>query len=235
MGLHYMRTAIIAAMDEEIHYLKKHIQKHEAYEFQGYEYHIGEMYGKKIVLAKSGIGKVNAALSTTLLLEHFKVKEIINTGSAGAIDTAFSVGDIIIADSCVYHDVDVTAFGYEYGQVPKMPETFICNGESILVLDEIMKDLQFKHLIGMIATGDTFMNNRQKILDLYEKLPNIVAVDMEAAAITQVCYQYNKPFIVIRSISDIVGSDSPVSFKEYIDVAAKNSTQVILKYLEEQD
>ncbi|GBU10514.1 5'-methylthioadenosine nucleosidase [Erysipelotrichaceae bacterium] len=227
-----MRTAIIAAMDEEIHYLKSHIEKHECYEFQKYEYHIGEINGKKIVLAKSGIGKVNAALSTALLLEHFKVKEVINIGSAGAIDSSFTVGDIIIGEDALYHDVDVRAFGYEYGQVPAMPLKYVCSPDMVEQFKKISKKFEFRAITGTIATGDSFMNNRDAILDLYKLLPPpIVAVDMEAAAITQVCFQYDIPFIVVRSISDIVGKNSPISFKEYIDLAAKNSAKMILSYL----
>ena len=226
-----MRTAIIAAMDEEVQFLIAYIDKHEKYEFQGYEYHIGEIAGEQIVLCKSGIGKVNAALSTTLLLEHFKVDTVINTGSAGALKPYFNVGDVLIADRCIYHDVDATAFGYKYGQVPQMPEYYICDDALVEAFSKIFTAFSYKHYIGTIATGDSFMTDVQKFKELEEQLPNVLAVDMEATAITQVCTQYRKPFIIVRSISDIVSKDSGIAFNEFIALAAKNSTEVIKAFL----
>ncbi|MGL5042860.1 MAG: 5'-methylthioadenosine/adenosylhomocysteine nucleosidase [Culicoidibacterales bacterium] len=227
-----MRIAIIAAMDEEILHLKKSIDKYEMYEFQGFEYHIGEISNHKIVLVKSGIGKVNAALSTALLLEHFKVTEVINTGSSGAIDLSFSVGDIVIANKCIYHDVDATAFGYAYGQVPNMPKHYTCDQSLVATFTKIMTSFELNYIVGTIATGDSFISDRNIILSLCDKIPNIAAVEMEAAAVMQVCYQYDIPTIVVRSISDIVGKNSNVTFTEYIDLASKNSTNIILHYLE---
>ena len=226
-----MRTAIIAAMEEEVIYLKQHISNYDMYEFQGYKYHIGEINDVPVVLAQSGIGKVNAALSTTILLEHFKVSKIINTGTAGAIKDEFKIGDIIIGDNCVFHDVDATCFGYKYGQVPQMPESFASDPAMIKVFSQIMTELSFDHLTGTIGTGDKFMTSIDECRSLLEKLPDIVAVDMEATAITQVCYQYQVPFVVVRSISDIVGQDNDIAFTKYVGIAAKNSTEVIINFL----
>lgn len=229
-----MRTAIIAAMEEEVKYLVEHIDKYEIYEFQGYEYHIGEIEEKKVVVCRSGIGKVNAALSTALLLEHFNVKHVINTGSAGAIDQNFSVGDIILADKCLYHDVDAVAFGYKYGQVPGMPEYYKSSEEMLRDFELILKDFQFKYFVGTIATGDSFMTEAAKFHELADKLGVVLAVDMEATAITQVCNQYQIPYIIVRSISDVVNKASNIDFDAYIDLAARNSTEVIISYLNKQ-
>lgn len=226
-----MRTAIIAAMEEEIQYLRQHITNYEMYEFQGYEYHIGEINNHKVVVARSGIGKVNAALSTSLLLDHFKVTEVINTGSAGAIDSKFNVGDIILAKDCVFHDVDATHFDYAYGQVPKMPARYDSNVDLLEDFQKILNNMNIPAIIGTIGTGDSFITDKVKFNQILELIPDISAVEMEAAAITQVCYQYQVPFIVVRSISDIVGANSNMEFYEYLDMAVKNSTEVIVQYL----
>lgn len=226
-----MRIAIIAAMEEEVHYLKQHITNHEVYTFQGYVYHIGEINHHKVVLAQSGIGKVNAALSLALLLEHFKVQAVINTGTAGAIDQNFSVGDIVIAPQVVYHDVDACAFGYKYGQIPQMPATYECNEIMFQKFLTILHSLGYPYHVGVIATGDQFINDPIKFAAVLDKIPEIKAVDMEAAALTQVCHQYQIPCIVVRAISDVVSKTSHISFQTYIDIAAKNFSNVILAYL----
>lgn len=226
-----MRIAIIAAMEEEIKFLKEHIEQHEIYEFQGYEYHIGIIHNQRIVVVQSGIGKVNAALSTALLLEHFKVKKVINTGSAGGIRDGLNIGDIIVAEKTIYHDVDVTAFGYTYGQIPKMPQFYLSDQELVDRFMRISHEFQYPTVKGTIATGDQFMSDTTKLMNLKKYLGDIEAVDMEAAAITQVCYQYRIPFVIVRSISDLVQDSSNIDFNEFIHLAAKCSTDIIIKYL----
>jgi len=229
-----MRTAIIAAMEEEVKYLKEHIHNYEMYEFQGYQYHIGDIEGKKIVVVQSGIGKVNAALSTALLLEHFSVKEVINTGSAGGMSPELNIGDIIIGDECIHHDVDVTAFGYDFGQLPHMPKSFYSDKSLISIFSSIMKRFDFSHSVGMIATGDKFITSFDQMVKISKVFPNIKAAEMEAAAIAQVCYQYQIPVIIVRSISDVIGKNSGELFDKYIDTAAKNSTAVIVEFLKQK-
>jgi len=233
-----MRVAIIAAMEEEVHYLRQQINNYESYDFQGYTYHIGDIMEQSVVVVQSGIGKVNAAMSTVLLLEHFSVSEVINTGSAGGIDTTLNIGDVIIGNDTVYHDVDATAFGYVYGQVPKMPQTFPADDKATLdAFIEVMDTLAFDYRVGLIASGDSFVTDSKQIKNIRVQYPNLLAVDMEATAIAQVCYQYMIPVVVVRSISDIVDSatqNSSEVFKKYIDTAAKHSTEVIVSFLKKR-
>jgi len=230
-----MRIAIIAAMEAEVQYLRKHINNHEVYDFQGYTYHIGDIKGQKIVLVQSGIGKVNAAMSTVLLLEHFSVSEIINTGSAGGVGSDLSIGDVIVADEAVYNDVDVTTFGYDYGQVPKMPASFSTDETTVREFIKAMEKSNFSYVVGMIASGDQFVSDMSQLQHVLRTYPTLQAVDMEATAIAQVCYQYMIPLVIVRSISDLVKNTQKSSneeFQQYLAVAAQHSTAVILDFLQ---
>ncbi|MER2112171.1 MAG: 5'-methylthioadenosine/S-adenosylhomocysteine nucleosidase, partial [Solibacillus isronensis] len=119
-----MTIAVIGAMEQEVELLRGALQNTQTETIANSEYTTGTYEGKEVVLLKSGIGKVNAAMSTTILLEKFNPKVVINTGSAGGFDAALKVGDIVISDEVRHHDVDVTAFGYEIGQMAGMPSAY---------------------------------------------------------------------------------------------------------------
>jgi len=232
-----MRTAIIAAMEEEVQYLRQQIHNHESFDFQGYTYHIGDIMGQSVVLVQSGIGKVNAAMSSVLLLEHFSVSEVINTGSAGSLDASLAIGDVIVANEAVYNDVDVTTFGYTYGQVPQMPETFVADKPTLRAFTDVLEALGVTYEVGMIASGDQFVHGETQVAAIRAVYPQVRAVDMEATAIAQVCYQYMIPATIVRSISDIIIDKKEASnadFKKYIDTAARNSSAVIIEYLRQK-
>lgn len=230
-----MKYGIIGAMDEEITYLRNEMSQVKQHTIANSVFIEGEIADKKIVLLKSGIGKVNAAMSTTILMERFKPSVVINTGSAGGFVDNLSVGDIVISDEVVHHDVDATAFDYVPGQVPQLPATF--KADPILVdrTKQIMNTLQIKHEIGLIATGDSFMNDEERIANVRTIFPMMLAAEMEGAAIAQVCYQYNVPFIIIRALSDIAGKDSPMTFDQFLETAAKNASEIILSYIKQYD
>src|SRR5690625_3973327 len=122
-----MKFGIIGAMDEEIESIHANMSDKQKYEIANSLFIEGKIHNKEVVLVKSGIGKVNAAMTTTILMERFKPTYIINTGSSGGFCDHLNVGDIVISREVVHHDVDVTAFNYEYGQVPKLPPTFEAN------------------------------------------------------------------------------------------------------------
>lgn len=119
-----MKIGIIGAMEEEVSILRGQIEHPQVKTIAGYEYTAGKMRGKDVILLRSGIGKVNAALSTGLLLQTYAPDCLINTGSAGGANPALHVGDVVISTEVRHHDVDATVFGYEYGQVPQMPPAF---------------------------------------------------------------------------------------------------------------
>lgn len=227
-----MKIAIIGAMEEEVSLLRNNITNKQIIEVAGCEFTSGNIGEKQVVLLKSGIGKVNAAMSTTILLEKFKPDIIINTGSAGGYNPNLHIGDLVISTEVRHHDVDVTIFDYEYGQVPQMPPAFLADSsliETALKAAEKLEGIQA--VKGLIATGDSFMNDPERVEFVRSKFQDLQAIEMEAAAIAQVAYQFNVPFVIIRSLSDIAGQESHISFDEYLDKAAVNSANFVLEMI----
>lgn len=228
-----MKIAIIGAMEEEVALLREKISNQEQETIAGCEYTTGSMDGAEVILLRSGIGKVNAAMSTTILLDRFKPDYVINTGSAGGFHPDLNVGDVVISSEVRHHDVDVTAFGYEYGQVPQLPAAFEANSGLVEIAEEAAKEIGSVQIVkGLIATGDSFMNDPKRVDAIRDKFLNLQAVEMEAAAIAQVSYQFGIPFVIIRSLSDIAGKESDVSFEQYLEKAALHSASLVMKIVE---
>ena len=223
-----MKIGIIGAMDEEIRILKEKMNNIETTIIAGCEFYQGELNSKQVILTKSGIGKVAAAVATTLLLEKFQPDTIINTGSAGGYNTSLNVGDIVISTEFRFHDVDVTAFGYEIGQMAQLPPAFSADKKLIEIAQRAAQSItSLKTTQGLICTGDIFMASPEKAEIARKNFPTMAACEMEAAAIAQVCYQFNVPFVIIRSLSDIAGKKSDISFEQYLPVAAKNASILV--------
>jgi adenosylhomocysteine nucleosidase len=221
--------ALIGAMDQEIERLKNSIQSLQVSEIAGFTFYSGQIDGVDVVLLKSGIGKVNAAVGTTLLLDHFKPSCVINTGSAGGFDPTLKVGDVVISDEVRHHDVDLTVFGYEIGQMARMPAAYLADELLLNVAEESIA--QFENTAcqrGLIATGDAFMSDPEHVEKVRANFPTMKAAEMEAAAIGQTCYRFEVPFLVIRALSDIAGQESNVSFDQFIETASENSAQMVL-------
>ncbi|KSU63788.1 5'-methylthioadenosine nucleosidase [[Bacillus] enclensis] len=228
-----MRIAIIGAMEEEVALLRENITNPQTETIAGCEYTSGTMKGKEVILLRSGIGKVNAAMSTAVLLQHFKPDAIINTGSAGGFDPSLNVGDVVISTEVRHHDVDVTAFGYEYGQVPQLPAAFTADEKLKKAAVESVRELGDAQVVsGLIATGDSFMNDPARVEAIRDKFTGLQAVEMEAAAIAQVAHQFGVPFVIIRSLSDIAGKESDVSFEQYLEKAALHSAKMVMNIVE---
>ncbi|MCI0183049.1 MAG: 5'-methylthioadenosine/S-adenosylhomocysteine nucleosidase [Acidibacillus sp.] len=229
-----MKTAIIGAMEQEIILLQETLAERETVTIHGIVFSTGFIGKQEIVLLKSGIGKVNAAIGTTLLKQLFNPDNVINTGSAGGFDPSLHVGDIVISSEVRYHDVDATIFGYEYGQVPKMPSIFMPDSELVQLAYRAARQVMGAHVMkGPIASGDSFMNDPKRVAFVREKFPNLCAAEMESGAIAQVCYQLQMPFVVIRSLSDIAGQASRITYEKYIEVASENSANVVIKLVKE--
>jgi adenosylhomocysteine nucleosidase len=202
-----MKIGIIGAMQEEISYLQKQMQNYSKQVIAGCEFFVGSLQNKEVVLLKSGIGKVSAALATTLMCQLFKPDYIINTGCAGGFADGLQVGDIVIGVEVKFCDVDVTVFGYEFGQAPNQPVAY--KSDDFLI--NLAKKCNPKIKQGLIVSGDAFIHTDQQIKFIREKFSNVKAVDMESSAIAQVCYNFNIPFLSIRAISDIVHHQESVS------------------------
>jgi adenosylhomocysteine nucleosidase len=224
-----VRIGIIGAMEEEVKILRDAMTNKKVETIANSEFISGTLNGKEVILLRSGIGKVNAAMTTSILIQTYQPDYIINTGSAGGLNPELQVGDVVISTEVRHHDVDVTAFGYEYGQVPQLPPAFKANQKLAEIAWKSSQELNVQTVKGLIATGDSFMNDPVKVEAIKDKFNDLQAVEMEAAAIAQVAYQFGVPFVIIRSLSDIAGKESDISFEQYLDQAAKNSADLVMK------
>ncbi|WP_338750279.1 5'-methylthioadenosine/S-adenosylhomocysteine nucleosidase [Bacillus sp. FJAT-52991] len=229
-----MKIAIIGAMEEEVTILRDHMDIKQVETIANSEYTIGTMNSAEVVLLRSGIGKVNAAMTTSVLLQHFQPDVIINTGSAGGLNPDLNVGDVVISTEVRHHDVDVTAFGYEYGQVPQLPAAFQADEKLLNIALNCAKEEEGIQVVkGLIATGDSFMSDPERVKFISTKFNDLQAVEMEAAAIAQVAHQFSTPFVVIRSLSDIAGKESNISFDQFLPKAALHSSQLVMKMVDQ--
>jgi len=228
-----MKAGIIGAMEPEVAILKGKLQNCETTTHAGYTFYQGQLNGNDVVIVQSGIGKVPAALATAILIDKFQPDYVVNTGSAGGFEQSLKVGDIVISSEVRYHDVDVTAFGYEIGQLPANPAAYIPHPELVAAAKVGINSLEnIQTLVGLITTGDTFMTKDDDIAKARTNFPTMAAVEMEGAAIANTCHQFNTPFVVIRSMSDIAGKESPSSFEAYLETASVNSSQLVISMID---
>lgn len=227
-----MRIGLIAAMDEELDILLKDAQVEKKESKAQMNFIIGKLYNKDVVIVRCGIGKVNSAICTQILVDDYNVSKIINVGIAGGIGENVMPGDVVISNNLVQHDVDAVAFGYKLGEIPRLDTySFTCDEELVKVAAEACKQIEdHKHHIGRIATGDQFIASHDKINHIIDNF-SAIACEMEGGSIAQVAYLNNVPFIVIRSISDNANSGAHMDYEKFQDIAIKNSSTIIKNML----
>jgi len=228
-----VKVAVIGAKHQEIEILRVAIFDGQKQQIAGFDSYTGRLNGAVVLLLKSAIGKVNAAASTALLLQHFAPDCVINTGSAGGCDQALNVGDIVVSSEVRHHDVDITAFGYEPGQMAGMPAAYIPDDQLLAIAERCNAQMGVHCVRGLIATGDSFMSDPERVAAIQATFPGLKAVEMEAAAIAQTCYLFGTPFLVIRSLSDIAGKESNHTFAEFLETAAEHSAKMVLAIVKE--
>lgn len=224
---------IIGAMHEEIIELKSEMNNIEEINIANMIFFKGLLEGKEIVLVESGIGKVNSSISTTILINHFKVEKIIFTGVAGGISDDIHVGDIVISSDLVQHDVDVTAFGLDLGVIPRMDESFFKADENLIKLAKEAALSIFdedKVRVGRIVSGDQFINSIDKVNWLKEQF-KCDAAEMEGASVAHVAHLFKIPFVILRAISDKANEEAKVDFPTFVHKAAQNSKLIVSKML----
>ena len=222
-----MKAGIIGAMEQEVTLLRDKIENRQTLTLAGCEIYTGTLNGVEVALLKSGIGKTAAALGTTLLLELCKPDVVINTGSAGGLAASLKVGDIVVSDEVRYHDADVTAFGYEPGQMAGCPAAFVADEKLIAAAEQVINKLDLNAVRGLVVSGDAFINGAEPLARIRTTFPQAIAVEMEATAIGHVCHQFKVPFVVVRAISDVADKESHLSFDEFLVVAAKQSSLMV--------
>ena len=219
---------IIGAMTEEIEAILKEVSNIEEIKMKVRTFYKGQIYNKDVVIVLAGIGKANAAITTSLLIENFNVTSIINIGVAGG-QNGVKHKDVVISKEVLYHDFDVAAFGkYVRGQVPGLEPLFYADEVLLKKTKLILKELDFDYKIGKIASGDQFVYSKDTVAEVNEMYSDIYAIEMEAGAIAQTATVYNVPFMVYRSISDIIGEDiQDENFGEFLQEACQNATLVL--------
>lgn len=225
--------AIIGAMDCEIEMLKNLLQNPEKVEAGRFFILKGQIGENTVVIAKSGVGKVNAASCTQFLIDKFSPKYIINTGIAGGIAENLSVGDVVVAKELVQYDFDTSALGYARGYMctgvnPDKPTVFYSDENLLVEFENIALKSMAKENIhrGIIASGDTFVASYEKKKEI-KNLFNATAVEMEGAAIAQTAYLNEVPFLIVRAISDLADGTAAESLDEFEYKSAQITSSII--------
>lgn len=220
---------IIAAMKEEMQEIKNlmtDIEIVQEYELKLYK---GKINNRKVVLVEAGVGKVNAARVTQIIIDKFKIKQIINVGAAGTVNDELEIGDIVIGKKLIQHDFDITAFGHPKGYISNIGRYVEIDKKLYTTIQskisKIAKD-KFKVKIGTIVSGDIFCTDIKMKNKIREKF-DADAVEMEGAAIAQVCKLDNVPCLVIRSISDNPNGKNQITFDEYLKMASQRCAIII--------
>lgn len=227
-----MKIGIIGAISEEIKIIQKIISQRIIQNIEDYKINIGKFKKHDIFIIKSGIGKVSSSTATTTLIHLHKPHIIINVGSAGSLNKFLKIGDLIIPKKICYYDVDLRSFGYTLGQIPKYPKKFIIKKKIHAFLVKIATKFNFQFTTELLITGDSFIQKELHIKKLKNNFPSAVAVEMESAAIAQVCYKFNIPLIVIKSISDLSNNSATLDFKKNIPIASFQSCKLVQLILE---
>ncbi len=233
------KIGIIGAMDVEISIFCDEMEKNGSLkktEFGNLVFNEGNLCGKNVVVVKSGIGKVNAALCAQRLILQFGVEKIINTGIAGAIQENLHIHDMVVSTDAVYHDMDATAFGYEPTEIPQMhtsafdaDEKMIKAAENAFAQSESAK--KYKLIRGRIASGDQFISYAEQ-KEHIEEICSPACVEMEGAAVAHACFLNQIPFVILRCISDNADDSYEVTYSFNEKIASEECAAVVLKMLE---
>ena len=225
--------AILGAMDAEIEKLLPEITQRQTHKVAANTYYTGLIQGKPVVVARSGVGKVNAAITTYVLINEFDVSSIIFTGIAGAASPELNVADVVISTALVQHDVDLTVFGAPKGLLDGYDDRYFYADKKLQALaiaaahDAVGK--QRVHA-GIIATGDQFIADKA-VVNMLRKEFNAMAVEMEGAAVAQVTDMFDIPLVVIRTISDKADGSAHMVYEEAKQVTADNSVAITLNMI----
>ncbi|MCV2499866.1 MAG: 5'-methylthioadenosine/adenosylhomocysteine nucleosidase [Candidatus Lightella neohaematopini] len=218
-----MIVGIVGAIKEEIILLRQQLTDVKKEIIGKCTIYCGSINTAKVVIIKTGIGKVSASLGTTILISCFSPNLVINIGLAGSLVPYIKKYNLVISQSTCYYDVNVTAFGYEIGQIPKHPLIFN-TPENILSIVKLSNKKEKNIFFGLMVSGDNFINDINILDNIRNKFPKALVVDMESTAIAQVCYRFNIPFISIKQVSDYADNKANVEFK----CAIKNMNNLLI-------
>lgn len=224
-------VGIIGAMSQEVEAVLGILRDAKMHELYGLRFWEGTINNKACVVGQSGVGKVNAAMCTLIMIDRFSPEYIVNVGSAGATNPEIEIGDIVISTSCIYHDVDSAILDQHLpgtGKYINADEALIAHCRK--AMEQIIEKEEYKIFFGPIATGDQFYNDPEKKLEFFKEF-GAYCDDMEAAAIAHVCFVRKIPFVVVRSISDKPTSKEKVDFWEFLGLASARCAVFLDKLL----
>ena len=228
---------LISALEEELVLFKEHSNIEQVVRQSGIDFHFGNLSGQKVILLKCGVGKVNAAVATQLLIDRFGVDAVLFSGLAGALVPHVHRGDIVISNFVVQHDVDLSAFGRRPGEIPELARLIEADPKLVRVAAEAFEDYAREHvcdrqlIVGTIATGDSFVSYKDRINWLQREF-GAIATEMEGGAVGQACQMNKVPFVVIRVISDGAGGKAAGEFIMFLDEASEVSFSIIRAMLD---
>lgn len=224
---------IIVAMDEEREAILNIMTEVKVEQIYNLRFLTGKIQEKDCILVKSGVGKVNAARTTQVMLQNFAIQYVINLGAGGAINGLLNIGDVLLGKQVLQHDFDITAFGHSKGYITGIGNAIICDRDLVDQFEKILKlipERNYQIKTGIIATGDIFCTESWMKDKIRAKF-NADVVDMECAAIGQVCYLDNIPFIAIRAISDTPNGKNASTFDENLKLASKRCANILKEQL----
>lgn len=232
-----MRMGIIGAMDSEVANLIARMEQVTYCEKAGRRFAEGTLSGKQVVVVQSGIGKVAAAITAQMLIDHFGVDALLNTGMAGGLDSRLAVKDLVIATAALQHDFDITAFGHArgfmYGEDDTKPTLFVADKtlcEQAKIAAEAVLPAGSKAIDGIVASGDIFVDDSGLKAQLRDGF-GAAAAEMEGAAIAQTAVANGIPFVLLRTISDLAEHQANVSFDELEQYAGKLAGDITVALL----
>ena len=229
-----MKIGIIGAMKAETEYLIRRMENRTDCEYAGRVFHTGNLAGIDCVVVMCGVGKVNAAVCTQILVDRFQVTHLINTGVAGSLNNEINIGDIVISEKAVYHDMDAVNFGYAYGEIPSMGvKEFKADPALALAAEEAVRKAapQISVFRGTVATGDQFIREKEKKTWIRETF-GADCTEMEGTAIAHTAWLNDIPFVIVRAISDKADESVSVSYDEFESRAAEHCARMIMNMLE---
>ena len=228
---------IIGAMEEEVAKIKEAMEQVTIETAAGMEFNCGKLKGMDVVVVRSGIGKVNAALCSQILADRYHVDAIINTGIAGSLKNEINIGDIVLSTDALQHDMDATGFGYAPGQVPRLDVLSFPADETLIQMakeccEEVNPDINV--FTGRVVSGDQFISDRDKKNWLARTFEGF-CTEMEGAAIAQAAYLNHIPYLVIRAISDKADDSASVDYPVFEAAAIEHSVRLLLAMAERFD
>lgn len=222
------KIAIITATDQEIRAIKNKFKNAKEELLNNLVLYTGKLNNKEYILVKCGIGKVNAARTAQMLIDKFDIEHIINIGAAGSLNDSLEIGDMVIGEELVQHDFDTTAFGDDRGYITGVGKFFKSNDRLIRKYKEYAeKNIQdYNVKVGIIASGDIFCT-KKTMKDKIRAEFGADCVEMEGAAIAQICTLNMVPFIVIRAISDKPNGENHMDYNQFADMASERCADMI--------